>query len=658
MTLGTNAFRWMLLSLGLAIVPHLFQAPWQALALPLAVIVLRGLSFPRFPKPWPILVRATLVAVMFVLVYLNFGTVVGRGPGSALLIGMMALKSTEAATLRDARVATVVAMFLLAAAFLGEQSFWLLLYSGVASIFLFAALEIYSRPPDSLATSGLSLWRLAKLSVSLMALALPLTIVLFLFFPRWSTPLWAMPEQSRAKTGMSDEMSPGSISELFLDDTPVMRVRFPGGEIPSGADSYFRSSVLWRYDGKTWTRSFGRNQSESVRFPGRTRSAPPIERAYEILLEPSEQKFLPVLESPMTLDVAVPTWSTPDRQYLFRDAVVSSQRYSGTANLRGESDEGLRPYFRNIGTELPPGRNPKSIALGRELARDRPSAAVLSARILQLIRDEPFFYTLEPPPLASDAMDEFLFIYRSGFCEHYASAYVTLMRAGGIPARVVLGFQGGVVVSRGGYLLVRRSDAHAWAEIWDETTGWTRVDPTAAIDPSRVDDRARGTFDLQDIDDERNFGAWYATMERMREFYQRSMLGFNAPRQENLLKPFGIERASWVNLLLALGIATALCAATLLLWYGWLQRRRARDPLRDSLLLLARRGAKVGVVYAPHEPPSVLFERLLQQVGPSPSLQHLRDEWLSLAYRPAAHDASRLRQLKKQVRALKLSSSR
>jgi transglutaminase-like putative cysteine protease len=656
MNLSTTAFRWMLATVALAILPHAFLLPWETLVLPLAVLALRGVTYARQPRPWSLVARAGLVILMLIGVLLSMGSLIGRGPGSAMLIGMMALKATEAATQRDARIGTTVAMFLLIAAFLGSQSALLLVYGAAVSVVMIAAIEIYSRPPDAPADSGLSLARLVRLAGSLLLLALPFALLFLVLFPRWSTPLWGMPEQKSGSTGMSDTMEPGTISQLFLDDTPVMRVRFDDGVIPPPVQRYFRVAVLWQYDGRAWERALGLTPSENVRFREREPTVTEQAKGWSVMLDGTDQRFLPALESPLTLEHPE-VWRTADGQFQTRRTQSGVVSYRGVSDLSGQTREGLMAWFRQLALQLPPGRNPQTVALGRQWAAQTQGVDELVAMALNKIRGEEYFYSLEPPPLGANAMDEFLFETRTGFCEHYSSAFVTLMRAAGVPARVVIGFQGGVVIGSGGYLLIRRSDAHAWAEVWHDERGWQRVDPTAAIDPSRIQEAARSGFDNRPMAELSGLGVWAERYERLRDFWNRSLLGFNYQRQQELLRSLGMGQGDWRALMAMLGGGVLGLSLILALIYAWQRRRRQYDPLRDSWLLLRTRLLRTGLHHDPSEPPERLHARARERFPERADLHALTERWEALVWQQPAGtlpDPAVVKQLVHDIRRLKL----
>ena len=170
-----------------------------------------------------------------------------------------------------------------------------------------------------------------------------------------------------------------------------------------------------------------------------------------------------------------------------------------------------------------------------------------------------FEYTLTPQRLGRDSIDELLFSTRQGFCGHYASAFVDLMRAGGVPARVVTGYQGGEWNPIGHYLTVRQSDAHAWAEVWLPERGWLRADPTAVVAPQRLS-REMLAFEDSGGDGERLRGSarWLAivlqTWDTVNFWWQDDVVGFNFTRQLKVANWLGFGDRDWQTLAVALGV--------------------------------------------------------------------------------------------------------
>ncbi len=313
---------------------------------------------------------------------------------------------------------------------------------------------------------------------------MPLALCVFFFFPRLGGPMWGAPTDSMARTGLSDRMAPGSVQQLLIDDSPAFRVAFHG-IAPPRQNLYWRGPVLSFFDGTTWSRPeyrSARGGTNDLRPSGGTIS-------YQVTLEPSDQRWLLALDVPLT---------TPDKSVrgadmsLVRQTPVDSlTQYEVTSSTRYTLDADLGERARSRMLELPQNVNPRALALAAEWRKQSSDDNGVIRAALDLFHQK-FFYTLNAPELTPrDTVDDFLFETQRGFCEHYASAFTFLMRAAGIPARVVTGYQGGYYNDVGDYWVVRQSDAHAWSEVWLEGRGWVRVDPTAAVSPQRVDLGAR-----------------------------------------------------------------------------------------------------------------------------------------------------------------------
>ena len=398
----------------------------------------------------------------------------GVAAGSALLSLVAGLKLLETQSRRDLYVIALIIYFLSLAALLRSESFWLLAYLLGVSWLTTATLL---RLTHSTQPSG---WRRsARYAGRISAQALPLALVLWLFFPRFDGPLWRMPSDGRgAETGLSDTMSPGDITDLALSDDVAFRVHF-NGLPPPAAERYWRGPVLHDFDGRTWRRSYAPRLTSAGLLP----TGPGYR--YVVSLEPHQHNWIFALDWP-------DGWNLSDAYLnsdymLVRPALLSRPLdVSVSSHTHVQSAEPLSEAMRRRDIRLPAGRNPRTLQLALDLHRAHPNDLDYVAAVLDLFRRQPFFYTLEPPPLGLNSVDEFLFDTRRGFCGHYASAFAALMRAAGIPARVVTGYYGGTFNRFADYWIVSQSDAHAWDEVWIEGRGWMRVDPTSAIAPTRV----------------------------------------------------------------------------------------------------------------------------------------------------------------------------
>ncbi len=532
----------------------------------------------------------------------TFRTLNGVAAGATLLTAMGALKVLEAARPRDFAFLVGAALFLLLAACLDAQALWRLPLYGLDLWVCCAALLALARGAspapmrDALRESGRAL-----------LLAAPLALLLFLFFPRLPGAFWALPQERNAVTGLSNELDPGGIAELAQLDDPAMRVRFDG-PAPPRAERYWRGPVLHDFDGRVWRARPGFfARRPALEFTGAS-------YRYSIALEPGSLEVLPALELPQG---ALPPFAllTSDYQVVMPRPPNRVVNYALTSSTHHRSAEPLSALVRRVDLALPPGRNPRTLALAQRLRADAADDRVFIAAVLDRFR-RGYAYTLEPGLLGAQPVDEFLFDTRSGFCGHYASAFVTLMRAAGIPAHVVTGYQGGEWNPIGGYYLVRQSHAHAWAEIWQGGSGWVRVDPTAVVAPGRLEGEA---IDL--LRGAEGGGArllrrlpWIESAlqgwDALDEWWQREVVAYNFARQLDLLDRLGLGDHDWgalAGLLTAGGIAWA----TLLAFNG---RRRARAPGPDALarawLLLGSRLGRCGLARRPDEGPLDYAERV------------------------------------------------
>lgn len=567
----------------------------------------RGLRF-------PVWLRYALVLALPAGVIVTYGTLFGRLPGAALAVGLQVLKLTETETRRDVHIGVAVAAFTLMSALLFGQS---LAQTLLVCLALWPALAtLQSLQPSAGTTRVLlrgSAWQLAA--------ALPATLLAFVLVPRLSTPLWGAPGADQAHTGLSARMSPGDIGQLLVDDSPAFRVGFDG-PIPPRPQRYFRAVVLWRFDGRAWTPAGIPLPLE----PLRTRT--PAER-YTITLEATRQRLLPALDMPLQAPHGLRF--TAARTLLAAHPLDQTLRYTLASTPRYALAPHLSADERVLALQLPPGDDPRARALAqtwRERYGDHAQAIVDAA--LRRFHDDGYRYTLVPPPLGVQQVDDFLFDTRAGFCEHYASAFVFLMRAAGIPARVVAGYQGGYANHVADYVLVRQSDAHAWAEVWMQGRGWVRVDPTAAVRPDRVSLGAAAAA--------QGAGApWYQTgwllglrdrIDIVNRLWSQAVVGFNALRQRGMLSRFGVDTRRWQSVALALGGALAMMLA-LGLALVLHEPRSPRDALGRGFDRLERRLAQRGFPRHAGEAPAAFLERVAHGL-PAAKARALRD--LSTAF--------------------------
>jgi protein-glutamine gamma-glutamyltransferase len=549
------------------------------------------------------LARSLLAVVMVLGVLARFHTLNGLSAGTALLILMGASKLLETGKPRDELIVVGVSLFLLLAAVLDRQALLRApLYLVQVWICCTAiAVIAYSPTPGSrLSGQGFDDRTALKLAGRTLLLAAPLALVLFIFFPRLAGAFWALPRSDLAITGLSDTMSPGSITTLTTSYDIAFRVRFDG-PAPPPPMRYWRGPVLHDFDGYTWRRTFtGPYRKPPLEYRG----AP---YRYRVLLEPSSQRWWFALDTVRQRpDASV--FLTEDNELIGTRPVNETTAYTAISYTDVGSTAPLTQGLRRRDTQ-PVRGNPRSHTFARDLRARLGSDSAYIGAVLEFLRTGGFQYTLTPPALGPDSVDDFLFNTRRGFCGHFASAFVALMREAGVPAHVVTGYLGGEWNPVGGYLIVRQSDAHAWAEVWLDGRGWTRVDPTAVVAPERLN---RGILDLLP-----NAGSAEARLIRASSWltalvqrwdaanawWTEHVVKFDFKAQTGLLERLGIEAPD------ASDLGWALAGGLLLwmLWIAWQHRGSAPPPRRDRLTLaysrLCAKLAKVGIERAPHQGP-------------------------------------------------------
>ena len=440
----------------------------------LILIRLAALRWPHIEPGRFLLLSLTAGAV--VNVYHAYHSIVGQAGGSALLVSMLALKLLETRLVRDVRLAAMLFCFLVVTQFLFDKSVETALFLAVLLVLDVAILaDLCRRPPTGPIRQSLAL------SLRLAFQAMPLTIILFVLFPRLETPLWNFfAAENRATTGVKPWLEPGAVSELVVDGSLAFRVRFDG-PIPRSDDLYWRGPVAWNTDGRRWLPA-DRGQFQGLQTRPET-TADAVR--YEVSLEPSGQHFLFALDIP-TSTTEKDANITHDLQVLAAKRITDERVYRVTSALTYNTGE--IPLEEEVGgLQLPENITNRMRALVTTWKSRADGPMEIVQEGLKYINQEQFHYTLFPPKLGANPTDEFLFETRKGFCEHYASSFALLMRIGGIPSRVVMGYLGGELNPLGGHLIVRQSDAHAWTEVWLDGLGWVRVDPTAAVAPSRIE---------------------------------------------------------------------------------------------------------------------------------------------------------------------------
>jgi len=641
--LSTGRVLALIASLALVAAPHAARLPlWIALVAGAAIGLRAWLAWRGrgLPPGWLLIL---LAAGSTVGVWLSFGMLFGRDSAVAMLVLMLCLKMMELKSLRDATVLILLGYFLVITNFLYSQSIPMALYL-LACVWLITtslmAFQHRASAPDPRSV--------LRLSGLMLAQAIPLMLVFFLLFPRVQGPLWGMPQASRsALTGLSDSMSPGSLSSLSLSDAVAFRVEFDTPP-PPPSKLYWRGPVMWDFDGRTW-----RGGDASALVDRSIATEGPLIR-YTVTLEPHDMRWLFAIDLPaQRLEGAL---QTQDFQLLSIRPVRSRMRYDMSSHLTYRY--GVAESRRNLARalQLPADFNPRTRELAAELrARNTDDRGIVRAA-LAMYRSQPFYYTLVPPELGRDSVDEFLFETRRGFCEHFAASFVFIMRAAGVPSRVVTGYQGGVLNPIGNYLIVRQSEAHAWAEVWLGDEGWVRVDPTAAVSPLRIETGIAGALPESDPlplmvrTDSEWLKSLRFTWDAAANGWNQWVLGYNPERQLRMFQRAGFQRPNWQSLVIALMGVTALVVLVLTGIVLRRLRQQVRDPVVIAWLAFSRKLEAQGLGRDSGEGPLDYARRIAVLRPPiAESAMTVAELYARLRYGPT-RDAAGVAELARRVR--------
>jgi protein-glutamine gamma-glutamyltransferase len=610
---GEGPMNWLVLALIVLLAPHSLTQPTWVVGLALLAVAWRFLAVRhRIPLPgrWLLAVLAFMATAGVIATH---GTVLGRDAGVSLLLIMTGLKMLETRNQRDAMLTVFLGYFVVVTHFLYSQEIPMVAYLAAAMLLttmVLIRLNAAGPPPGLREQAGLAGLMLVQ--------ALPVMLILFLLFPRLPGPLWGIAQDEPvARTGLSDSMSPGSISDLLQSDAPALRARFPDGP-PPAAFRYWRGPVFSDYDGRTWRAG---QTSTPATDPDPSDAVGEIQ--YSVRLEPHRHRWLLALDPPA---------SAPQGMRLNADYVLFNPRpvqrvenYDLTAVPRATLEAELSAERRQQALRIPDTAGPRARELAARWADEGAAPEDVVEKAMRYFNEQPFHYTLSPPRLPADPVDGFLFDTRAGFCEHYAGSFVFLMRAAGIPARVVTGYQGGEWNRAGGYLLVRQSDAHAWAEVWLEDRGWLRVDPTGAVAPERIELGIRAALSheedlpafLRRSDSLSGLAAIRIQWEYWREttayYWNGWVLGFGPERQRELLGRLGLGGLDWRGTVALMAALLALVAAVFALAFLWHNRRPERDPLARLYRRFAKRMARLGIPPLPHEGPRDFANRVARE---------------------------------------------
>lgn len=639
---------WLLIAQALVIIPHLLHVPLWLIGVWLGCAAWRVQVFRMrwpFPNAW---VKAALMIGSGFAVYLSRGGLVGLDAAVALLITAFILKLLEVRTRRDALVLIFLGFFTVVTSYLFADSLLAALYSLLPVLALLAALV-------GLQQSGFAREPLAplKLASKLLAQAIPLMLLLFVLFPRLE-PLWSLPQpKDKGTTGLSSSMTPGDLAELGQSAALAFRARFDGA-IPAQSQLYWRALTLPNFDGRSWSIS-ERFEASEPQWQAQGESI-----SYSIIMQPSTQPWLFSLDVGSSEQEDIRLMN--DFRLQRRTPVNRTYQYQATSWPQALRQPQLNQRQQQEFLQLPRTGNQQTRDWAQRLRGQYHDDDALVSALLRHFNQEPYHYTLKPPLLGRDSVDEFLFSSLRGFCAHYAGAMVFTLRAAGIPARVVAGYQGGEINQAGQFVQVRQFDAHAWVEYWQRGQGWRSVDPTFEVAPERIE---RGLQEALQDESELFQGdifsplryqhiAWVNQLrmswENLNHSWQTKILGYQRDSQQAWLKQW-FGKVDWQVLGLTLVASAALIIALIVLWMfkPW---QRQTDPVQRVLNHFQRVMRRRGFNRETGEGLRDFYQRIHQQL-PESQQQAVRvfiETYEQQQYAEQGQDLATLRRALSQVK--------
>jgi transglutaminase-like putative cysteine protease len=570
---------WITLAVLIASLPQVYRLPFWFLPMTIAVVTFRFYAqINQVKKAYNRILAIIAIIVMLMIIY-SQGFGISREISVTILITMTVLKLLETYTMRDALMVVMLCYFVTMTRFLYSQDLLLVVYLIGSALVTTHALSILNYEKNKRWFDSKQM----KSTAGSLTLAIPFAILFFLIFPRLGSPIWGSPDIfGEGKTGISDTMSPGSIVDLFMDDSPAFRVTFKNKEIPPNNKLYWRGPVLWNFDGVTWSRKKQWNLRNRIVKKNQSQLY-----EYQIEMEGTGQNYM------FGLDYVT---EAPSGAFVFPDSILYSttkinqlRHYDLSSLLIDRFYQPISRQDKNQLLDYPKNQNLRTQEKINVWLSEVSDKNQIINKTLQMFNQEAFYYSYTPPPLSGDVIDQFIFDSKRGFCEHYASAFTVMMRMAGIPARVVTGYQGGI--DNGEYLLVKQSDAHAWSEVYIEENNragyWLRIDPTSMVAPERVEQGSR-----QIINQKRSFidFPWLISMKESMDKYRyqwnKWVREFNVTKQQALFEAFGIAHRDGKSLaLLMVGILFITGLLSLLpIW--WLKRKKYHSLQRIYLELV------------------------------------------------------------------------
>ncbi len=665
---GSNEQAWdknlqllLVLIIAFNVLPHISSIPVWATVIAFLFLgwktasLLRGI--PRPPR-WFLYVTSLACSIG---VFLEYHTILGQEPASALLVTLASAKLLETNRYRDAMFVIFTAFFLLMAHLLDSQTIATTIYMAV-DVMLITTLMFQLHKQERRRSA-----RSFRPVMKTLMLAIPVWIFLFVAFPRFSAGLWGNRDQPTNGGGFSDELDPGGIESLVESDEPAFRVTFEG-KMPLLSEMYWRGGILSEGNGLLWSKSKERNANPDVIVPATEK--PLGETSYQVYLEPRFQSWVFALDYPSSISVLKRQGSMIRKRpgFIYENMRPGTGQaiYDGTA-ARYAPAQKLLDEDRARMLALPKDLDPRIIELASRLSAE--AKALPESRRLPTLSDrigfhveewfdtEGFRYTKSPGRLkagsGSSQLAEFLFERKKGFCEHYAAAFATLMRASGVPARVTIGFLGASKNVYSNYFIVRDLDAHAWAEIWRDDPSrkglgrWVRVDPTSLIAPLRLQmggdfnllDPATYRKDLSQAEAElslklRNSALFYKTAlawDALQMKWNRFLNEYDFDFQKSFLENLGLKEVTrWFLFALSFG-GVAIFAIS----FSIVLRRRAHknDPVLVAWRRFCKKLARAGLHRHSNEGPLDFTLRAAEVFpGEGQAIRDLGERYARLRY--------------------------
>jgi protein-glutamine gamma-glutamyltransferase len=603
--LSNSSLVWLMISLTLAALPHFSYQPLWVSSIFLAMIGWRAMAI-KYHWPLPNRQYKSLIALQLLialatgfLLFNSYGNLIGRDAGTALLIVMLGLKVIEIHNERDYYLSCFLGYFLVVTNFLYSQS---IATAGLMFIVVILMTNCLISVNDN--KQVLSKQKQLKMASKLLLQSIPLMLVLFVFFPRIAGPLWGLPQDAHtAKTGIDNKMTLGRISQLIQSDAVAFRVKFDN-EIPPAAERYWRGPVLWQTDGTTWTELQFTSKNKTPTITSSGQGYP-----YTITIEPHNKHWIFALDFPSNLAEVQKTIQTHDGKLQSIKPINQRVQYKLTSHTQFEFNANHDTHL-DTALQLPEGQHPRTKQLAQQWLQTSSDPQQLVQRALQYFNQQNFFYTLSPPLLTGDTIDNFLFESRRGFCEHYAASFTVLMRAVGIPTRIVTGYQGGDINPVDDYLIVRQQDAHAWTEVWLAGQGWVRVDPTASVAQDRIELGMDNIMPsamrapLFFASSSQLIDAWQSirnNWDAINNAWNRSILAYGPELQKLFLSSLGMTSPDWQKMTIYLVVLFNI--VLLIIVTFMLYNKKNNDPIVATYQQFCKKLARFDIKRDNHEGP-------------------------------------------------------